>query len=162
MEQVESSIENAPQTTPQPDVFDDGDGTVGSETPAVPEGFGTPELDEKIDSGDFGSSEQSAVSDSSINSTGSTQSMPKSPLNRNDSKRERESHPFKRYGSGRRGSTGARASQNMRFCFECHERIDEQQCESCEKYRHWSDGTDEEPRECWYDWQSKSILDNLE
>jgi hypothetical protein len=36
--------------------------------------------------------------------------------------------------------------------------VDLEQCESCEKYRHWPEGTDEEPRECWYDWQDSQAF----
>ena len=47
-----------------------------------------------------------------------------------------------------------------RYCPESHERIDTRQCESCEKYRHWPDGTEEKPRECWYDWQAIQSANN--
>lgn len=46
-------------------------------------------------------------------------------------------------------------SSNLRFCPECHEAINTQECEKCEKYRHWPAGTKDEPRECWYDWQAQ-------
>ena len=53
-------------------------------------------------------------------------------------------------------STGARApaARITRICPQTHELIDSDQCQSCEKYRHWPEGSDEEPRECWYDYQS--------
>ncbi len=60
------------------------------------------------------------------------------------------------YFGGRR--TGAGSSSTHRYCSESREIIDEQQCESCDKYRHWPDGTDEEPRECWYDWEESRLL----
>jgi hypothetical protein len=155
LEQVESSIENTPRIAPAPDVFDDNDDPVGSETPAVPEDFGTPEIEEVLDGGTLSSSEQSAAPDSSISSTRSGQLIPKPPLCRSGGSRGRGGHPFRRHGSGRHGSIGARAGHNMRICPENQESIDEQKCQSCEKYRHWPEGTDEELRECWYDWQLK-------
>jgi len=48
---------------------------------------------------------------------------------------------------------------NSRFCPESHGLIDKKKCESCEKYRHWPQGADEEARECWYDWQAKPSHD---
>ncbi len=155
LDQVEAGIENTPRIAPDPDVFDDNDDPVGSEIPAMPEDFGTPEIEEMLDGGTFGSSEQSAAPDSSISSTRSSQLTPKPPLSRSGDRRGRGGHPLRRHGSGRHGSTGARASHNMRICPENHESIDEQKCQSCEKYRHWPEGTDEELRECWYDWQLK-------
>lgn len=44
---------------------------------------------------------------------------------------------------------------NLRFCPESHEAVNTQECEKCEKYRRWPEGTNEEPRECWYYWQAK-------
>jgi len=155
LDQVEASIENTPRIAPDPDVVDDNEGPVGSETPAMPEDFGTPEIEEMLDGGTLGSSKQSAAPDSSISSTRSSQLTPKPPLSRSGGSRGRGGHPFRRHGSGRHGSTGARAGHNMRICPENHESIDEQKCESCEKYRQWPEGTDEEPRECWYDWRVK-------
>ena len=55
-------------------------------------------------------------------------------------------------------ATGA-GRLSKRLCPETHELIDEQKCQSCDKYRHWPDGTDEEPRECWYDWQARASDD---
>jgi hypothetical protein len=115
LDQVEAGIENTPRIAPDPDVFDDNDDPVGSETSAMPEVLGTPEIEEILDRGTFGSSEQSAAPDSSISSTRSSQLTPKPPLSRSGGSRERGGHPFRRYGSGRHGSTGARAGHNMRI-----------------------------------------------
>jgi hypothetical protein len=41
----------------------------------------------------------------------------------------------------------------MRLCPQTGEFIDEGKCEECEYYRHWPEGSEEEPRECWFDWQ---------
>jgi len=49
----------------------------------------------------------------------------------------------------------ARMPRGQRYCPETHERIDESQCDSCDKFRHWPKGSDEEPKECWYDWQAR-------
>ena len=76
-------------------------------------------------------------------------------------------------GTGKKGSPPHRRSpsrlkspvirSDMKYCQESNEVIDKQQCEDCEKYRHWPEGTGEEPRECWYDWQAhESFLKNLE
>ena len=46
----------------------------------------------------------------------------------------------------------ATAGLSVRYCRESLEIIDKQQCEDCEKFRNWPDGTDNEPRECWYEW----------
>jgi len=161
LDQVEASIENTPRISSEPDVVDDNEDPVGFETSAMSEGFGTPEIEEMLDGGTFGSSEQFAAPDLSINSTSSSKLTPKPPLSGSGGRRGRGGHPFRRHGSGRHGSTGARASHNMRICPENHESIDEQ-CESCEKYRRWPEGTDEEPRECWYDWQMKPPPDESE
>ena len=48
--------------------------------------------------------------------------------------------------------SGSRAP-TRRYCPATHELIDLEDCQSCEKYRHWPAHTDEEPSECWYDWQ---------
>lgn len=61
-----------------------------------------------------------------------------------------------------RASTGARGGGSSRICPESNELINFEQCGSCEKYRCWPDGTGEEPRECWYDWQARSQHDSLD
>jgi len=57
---------------------------------------------------------------------------------------------------GARSGARAGVGRRIRICPESHERIDEENCLSCEKYRHWPEGTDEEPKECWYDWKARS------
>ena len=36
------------------------------------------------------------------------------------------------------------------YCPETRDVADIRECTMCEKYRHWPDGSDEEPRTCWY------------
>ena len=55
---------------------------------------------------------------------------------------------------------GSGILRSERFCPENHERINAGQCENCEKYRHWPEGTEEEPRECWYDCQPGYLANN--
>lgn len=74
--------------------------------------------------------------------------------------KSRRMHLFRRRGPGASGRRVARRQGNRRSCPESRVVIYEQECESCEKYRHWPEGTDEEPRECWYDWQGKPPSDN--
>ena len=67
--------------------------------------------------------------------------------------RARPWHPPPRSFRGTR--TMARAGGPRRYCPDSRDLIDEAQCPSCEKYRHWPDGTDEEPRMCWHDWEAR-------
>ena len=48
----------------------------------------------------------------------------------------------------------ARSAQ-VRLCPDRRELVGLETCEACVKYRHWPEGTDEPPRECWHDWQSR-------
>lgn len=155
LDQVEASIENAPRIPSEPDVVNDSDEPVGSETPTLPDVFNTPDIEEIPDSEEFGSPQQSAARDSSTNSSGTSQLSPMLHQSGSGGSRRRREFPFRRHSTGCHGSTGARASHNMRICPENHESINEQNCESCEKYRQWPEGTDDESRECWYDWQAQ-------
>ena len=47
----------------------------------------------------------------------------------------------------------------VRFCPETHQTMHGDQCEGCPKYRHWPEGTNQAPRECWYDWQARPPID---
>jgi hypothetical protein len=60
------------------------------------------------------------------------------------------------YFGGRRA--GTKSGSTRRHCPDTRETVDLEQCESCNRYRHWPDGTDEEPRECWYDWEESRLL----
>jgi len=71
---------------------------------------------------------------------------------------DRRVHSGMRSRAGRfrpRGRTGIRIVDGSRICPECHELMTEEDCRECDKYRHWPEGTEEEPRECWYDWQER-------
>jgi len=50
------------------------------------------------------------------------------------------------------------ASRTTRYCPEEHDLVDLGECTSCPKYRHWPEGTSEEPRECWHDWEVRDFL----
>jgi hypothetical protein len=67
--------------------------------------------------------------------------------------RKKQGFPFRKSIAKQGGRTSVGMSSNLRYCFESHELIDKGTCESCGKYRHWPQGTNEEPRACWYDWQ---------
>jgi len=58
------------------------------------------------------------------------------------------------------GRTKASGSSGMRICPGSHELIDTEKCNDCDKYRHWPQGTNEEPKECWYDWQNRQTDDD--
>ena len=55
-------------------------------------------------------------------------------------------------GRARSGIVGGRGL--LRYCPESKDLTERQQCESCTKFRHWPEGTDTPPRECWHDWQA--------
>jgi len=57
------------------------------------------------------------------------------------------------------GRATAGISNDLSYCLENHEFIDKETCQLCEKYRHWPQGIDEEPRECWYAWQVSQSTD---
>jgi hypothetical protein len=61
-------------------------------------------------------------------------------------------------GSRPRGRTGAGPIGIGRICPEAGEFVSEEQCQDCDKYRHWPEGTDEEPRECWHEWRERKPL----
>ena len=90
----------------------------------------------------------------------STPSGPKAPrtIGRGGRGRRGSGLPPQRRTLGGARRTMANSHRGQRYCPESREIIDEQQCESCDKYRHWPDGTDEEPRECWYDWEESRLL----
>lgn len=52
-----------------------------------------------------------------------------------------------------------RTNTNLRFCFEDLDIIDRKTCQSCDEYRHWPEGTHDEPRECWHDWRLRQPID---
>jgi len=48
-----------------------------------------------------------------------------------------------------------RASGARRYCSDAQEAVPLSQCDSCDKFRNWSDGTQEEPRQCFHDWAGR-------
>ena len=73
------------------------------------------------------------------------------PRGRGGGGRRAGGFPFGRRKPGTHTMAGT--GSPTRVCPESKDLIDKEQCESCDKYRCWPDGTNEEPRECWYDWQ---------
>jgi len=161
LDQVEASIENTPPLLPGSTIINDGNELNaqddGLETASLSEGqesFETMnELDETI---------QNPPSFDSQDSDKHIFKQPKSKAKRRGGKtglRRRLRYLFKRLTVKRAGSLISRRNSQPRFCPEKHKLIDKQKCESCEKYRHWPKGTNEEPKKCWYDWQAKASGD---
>jgi hypothetical protein len=96
----------------------------------------------------------SPVPQGSYNSTlGENQSLPRLRHGGGGCGRKKQGLPFKRNTVRQSARTNARVSCDLRYCVDSYELVDKETCESCEKYHHWPEGTDEEPRECWYAWQ---------
>jgi len=55
--------------------------------------------------------------------------------------------------------TKTRGSSGTRFCPDTSYSVDKKDCQDCDKYRHWPEGTEKEPRECWHDWVATPKLD---
>ena len=60
-----------------------------------------------------------------------------------------------------RASAGIRGSQK-RLCLDTRDLVDVDVCDSCDRYRHWPEGTDEEPRECWHEWHLCQTADGFD
>ena len=56
--------------------------------------------------------------------------------------------------TGRAPDVAKRSRSSTKYCPEQGEMVDESQCENCDKYRHWPEGADEHPKQCWHDWQA--------
>jgi len=80
---------------------------------------------------------------------------PRRPVRGGGVRRRRTITPYRHRLSSRRPVI-IPVHRRLRFCPETHKVIDKKQCESCDKYRHWPEGTHQEPRTCWYDWQAKA------
>jgi hypothetical protein len=165
---VEACIENAPPVPPEsrprepggdrdgnePDV--QGNEPITSEAVPISDDDGSPEVAEHL----WG---QSDGPPPHLQESSSRTPQPNPP----------DSRMLKR-GSGRsgskkgppslrriRGKTGLFISkQKTRYCPESREVIYIDRCDDCEKHRHWPEGTNEEPKECWYDWQAQSLNDD--
>lgn len=155
LDKLEASIENTPLLSPEPEAVMGGDelGVVAdestSEASSLVEGHESPETT------DDQTSLPPDLQDPSANTPKPIQ-RPRRPSRRGGgSSRRKRGLLFKRRIPRLSGRTVPGRNWNIRFCPESRERIDEKKCKSCEKYRHWPEGTKEEPRECWYDWQAK-------
>ena len=155
---VEDSIENASPIAPTPDVIDDDFGSDDE--------FGLTDTSEEVDDPEDDDDEKDKSPNWQLPNiqdslTGPTILSPQ--ISKKDgTNRDKTGSPSRRHGSRARGCTNASISRNTRLCPESHELIGERSCESCEKYRHWPEGTDEEPKECWYDWEDRQSFDECE
>lgn len=163
LDQVEASIENSPPLLPEPAVSSDEDElnarTDELETASPPEeqeSFETMnELEGTIQNLPSFDSQDSDIDEHMFKQP---MSKPKRRGGRTGLKR-RSKYLFKRLTVKRAGSLISRRNSQPRFRPENHKLIDKQKCESCEKYRRWPKGTNEEPEKCWYDWQAKASGD---
>ena len=55
--------------------------------------------------------------------------------------------------------TKTRGASGTRFCPDTNYSVDKKDCQDCNEYRHWPEGTEKEPRECWHDWVATPKLD---
>ncbi|MBN2139001.1 MAG: hypothetical protein JW720_14425 [Sedimentisphaerales bacterium] len=55
--------------------------------------------------------------------------------------------------------TKTRGTSGTRFCPDTNYSVDKEDCRCCDKYRHWPEGAEEEPRECWHDWMATPKLE---
>jgi len=160
LDQVEANIENTPPLLPGSTIINDGNELNAQddelETASLseePESFETiNELEETI---------QNPLSSDSQDSDAHTFKQPVSKPKRRGggSRLRRRPRFFKRPAVKQTGSLISRRNNRPRICPEDRKHIDEQKCESCEKYRHWPKGTNEEPKKCWYDWRMERNKD---
>ncbi|MFB0553067.1 MAG: hypothetical protein ACETWQ_07105 [Phycisphaerae bacterium] len=170
LDAVEAGIENTPSMPPEPGPREAGVDKDGDESDVQGEEPVTPEV--------AGPTENVESSEATVEQYGRFQGSPPrpqegsahmTPPNPPGLRRPHKgsSRTGRRKGPPRRRHTRGAGKlvisrQNTRYCPESHEIIYEQKCESCEKYRHWPEGTDEEPRECWYDWQARPPSDECD
>lgn len=159
LEEVEASIEDRPPMVPKPEIVKDSNKTEEEDEQAPPpaDSYEPPKMREEV-WGTFQSSPP-LPQEGSAHTPPPNPPLPKLPRG-GGSIRPRPSLLLKGRLLGRAGRTIIGISSNLRFCPESHETINIQECEKCEKYRHWPEGTDEEPRECWYDWQATQSSDD--
>jgi len=120
-------------------------------------------LEAMNDSDETLQSSQSASQDSSEDRSDSKRKLPRLRHQRQlGGSRRRPALIFKRRISGRTGRVIPVKSKDTRICPESREFIYEKECKSCEKYRHWPEGTGKEPRKCWYDWQREKARDEAD
>ena len=168
LDAVEASIENPSPDTPEPKpeipTIEEAAGEEimpGVESDIGPDAF-TPDTDESCETMPEGG-ESEGVPDGGL---------PYNPLIRPRSGISSRP-PRQGYGDGwrqeghgpvRRSRPGGRAvgpaKSTPRHCPDSRELVDTDNCGSCEKYRHWPEGTAEEPRECLYDWQAMPHIEH--
>ncbi len=161
LDEVEASIENMSRSPDGTEVVQDNELTTPQdEGTVISDGVSEDEGNESIqDSSKLAdASEDSQATNEEGQSDGKRHDLQFPPQQRFRGQLRlggRRRHLFRRRGSDTLRRRVVRRQGNRRFCPESHEVINVRECESCEKYRHWPQGTDEEPRECWYDWQGK-------
>lgn len=168
LDQVEASIENTPPLPPKSEMPKDenelnaqDDELTALEATSLSEEHES--LEAMNDSDETLQSSQSASQDSSEDRTNPNRKLPR--LRRQQQlgrSRKRVALIFKRPVSGRTGRVIPVKGRDTRICPESREFIYEKECKSCKKYRHWPEGTNEEPRKCWYDWQREETNDEAD
>lgn len=161
LDQVEANVEKTPAISRNPGIIPEGvdpetqdSGSIDSEAPASSDISEDPGTTEEM----WGTFQSTPP----LPQEGSAHMpLPNPPLRKPPRKgggniRPRQKLPRHFIVSPRRRIFGT--SSNLRFCPESREAVNTEECQKCEKYRHWPEGTDEEPRECWYDWQAKQSL----
>jgi len=155
LDQVEASIENNPPLLPEPTVTSD-EGELNAQNGELE----TNSLTEEQESAETMNNPENTIQnplssdsqDSDVGERKFKQPLPKPKLGVAGLRRWKLI--FQRPITRRTGGLISGKNSRPRFCPESRKLIDEQKCRSCEKYRHWPEGTDEEPRQCWYDWQA--------
>jgi hypothetical protein len=170
LDAVEAGIENRPPKAaePEPEVptgeETNGEQTVPGVEPDVdPDAF-TPDTDESSETVPEDEESESLPDaghryDPLIHPRSGVSSRP--PRQQyGDGWRQAGHAPIRRSRPGGRAVGPARSA--LRYCPDSRELVDTDGCGSCEKYQHWPEGTDEEPRECWYDWQAMPHTEHSE
>jgi hypothetical protein len=167
LDKIEDSLEGASPVASENDAITDEDSTntqaEESTTVEASSQLDNHEDSETVDdSGKESPTSPSALHNPLPDTAAPNLQLPKHPRRGGGSSLRRRGLPFKKRipGLGRR-SRGGR-SINLHYCPDSHELIDKKKCKSCEKYRHWPDGTDKGPRECWYDWQTRKTDDETD
>jgi len=159
LDKLEASIENTPLLFPEPETAMDGDELSLVADESTSEASSSLEGQEPPETTKDQTSPLPDLQDPSASTAHHRRPLRKPPHRGGGSSRRKRGFLFKRRIPRLSGRTVPGRNRNIRFCSESRERIDEKKCKSCEKYRHWPEGTKEEPRECWYDWQAKEPVD---
>jgi len=168
LDAVEAGIENPSPNTPgpRPDVPTAEEATGDEIMPGVESDIGpdafTPDTDESSETTPEGGESERLPDadlpyDPLIHPKSGISSRPPHPKY-GDGWRQSGHGPVRRSRPGGRAIGPARSA--LRHCPDSRELVDTDNCGSCEKYRHWPEGTAEEPRECWYDWQAMPQIEH--